>query len=193
MTPSDEIACDLLRRLVAGERELVPLHLAMLLEKSARLDRGDDSEGVEAHYRWILPSCLAGLRLSPETNDEIVAILCAEVSRNPDAALISTIAFIHSGLAVKTTAQIMTDPPRELTLSEYAIALSTLTPFLGLHLKEDPEFMSKDDLERLIQVVKNLQTAEASKTNEDKSAKHGIDHHAPHLLKSLAQLGIGAG
>jgi hypothetical protein len=81
MTSAREIALDLLKRLLAGERGEVPLHLAMLLEKSSPLGTPDD------HYRQILPPELVGLRLSSDTTEEIIATLCAEVSRNPDEAL----------------------------------------------------------------------------------------------------------
>jgi hypothetical protein len=189
MTDSREIAFDLLTRLLAGERDDVPWHLALLLEKSARLDRGDDLEGVEGDYRRILPAELASLRLSPETSKEIIATLCMEVSRNPDHFLISTSLSTGAELAIRTVSRILTNPPRPLVLSEYAIALSHLAKFLPSRLSKDSEFLPKSDLEQLSLVVMELQSVEGGETDEDKSARTTIRQFAPQLLKSLTRFG----
>lgn len=189
MTDSREIAFDLLTRLLAGERDDVPWHLALLLEKSARLDRGDDLEGVEGDYGRILPAELAALRLSPETSKEIIATLCMEVSRNPDPCLISTSLSTGADLAIKTVSKVLMNPPRLLTLSEYAIALSYLAKFLPSRLSKDSEFLPKSDLEQLALVVKELQKVERVETDEDKSARITIREFAPQLLDSLTELG----
>lgn len=189
MTDSREIAFDLLTRLLSGERDDVPWHLALLLEKSARLERGDDLEGVEDDYRRILPAELASLRLSPETSKEIIATLCIEVSRNPDHFLMSTCLSTGADLAIRTVSGILTNPPRLLTLSEYAIALSHLAKFLPSRLSKDSEFLPKSDLEQLALVVKELQKVERVETDEDKSARITIREFAPQLLESLTELG----
>lgn len=189
MTDSREIAFDLLTRLLAGERGDVPWHLALLLEKSARLDRGDDLEGVEGDYGRILPAELAGLRLSPETSKEIIATLCMEVSRNPDHFLISTSLSTGADLAIRTASGVLIKPPRLLTLSEYAIALSHLAKFLPSRLSKDAEFLPKSDLEQLALVVKELQNVEGGETDEDKSARTTIREFGPQLLKSLTRSG----
>ena len=88
MTPADQTAFDLTNKLVAGEDGEVSSHLAMLLEKSSPLA---DSE---EHYRCILPPELAGLTFSAETRDQIIAILCAEILRNPKESLIAG-DFVH--------------------------------------------------------------------------------------------------
>jgi len=185
MNSERDTATDLLRRLLAGERGQLPLHLAMLLEKASPLDSGDD------HYRQILPQELAELRLSPEAAEEIMATLCAEVSRNPDEALIAAISFTGSGLATKTVAAVLTNRPRPLTIGELDAALSLVAEYLPYHLAEDSEFLPKADLERLVQLAKELQNISEEETGRDRAARISIRHHAPQLLKRLTQLGIG--
>src|SRR5437870_7290781 len=148
MTSARDVATDLMRRLLAGERGEVPLHLGMLLEKSSPLHDSDEN------YRQILPPELADLRLSPETAEEIISTLCAEVSRNPDADLISAISCTGSDLATKTAAKVLTNPPRPLTMSEYSHALALVSEYLPYELDEDPEFLPRADLERLVQLAK---------------------------------------
>jgi hypothetical protein len=189
MADSREIAFDLLSRLLAGERDDVPWHLALLLEKASRLDRGDDLDAVEGDYRRILPAELASVRLSPETSKEIIAILCREISRNPDHFLISTSLSTGAALAIKTVSGILTNPPRPLTLSEYAIALSYLAKFLPSRLSKDSEFLLKSDLEQLALVVNDLQSFESGETDQDKSARATIRQFGPALLKSLTRSG----
>jgi len=176
---------DLTRRLLAGERGKVPLHLAMLLEKSSSLDAGDD------FYLWILPRALADLQLSQDTSEEIIAAVCAEISRNPDEALISVVSSTGSDLATKTVAKILAKPPRPLTMGEYSHALSLVTKFLPYCLEEDMEFLPKSDLERLVQLAKELQNSGGPETNEDRSARIMINNFAPQLIDRLKQLGIG--
>lgn len=157
MDDSREIALTLLNRLIAGERDDLPWHLALLLEKSFRLDRGDDFEEVEGDYRRILPHEFDNLRFSSETSREIIATLCAEISRNPDHYLISTSLSTGADLAIRTVSKILIDPPRQLSLCEYAIALSYLTKFLPSRINKDTEFLQKYELERLTLVVKEIQ------------------------------------
>jgi hypothetical protein len=101
MRSTREVAFDLLRRLLAGERGEVPLHLAMLLEKSSPCDHGDE------HYRQVLPPELADVRVSSEVNEQITTALCAEISHNPDQALIFTISFTGADQATKTATHIL--------------------------------------------------------------------------------------
>jgi hypothetical protein len=183
MNSAKETVFDLLRRLLAGERGQVPLLLAMLLERSSPLDSGDD------HYRQILPPELADVRLSPETAEEIMAALCAEVSRNPDAALIAAISFTGTELATRTVAKVLTNPPHPLTIGEADAALSLVTKYLPQHLAEDSEFLPKADLERLVQVAKELQNID--ETGTDTAERIGVKQHAGQLFERLTQLGIG--
>jgi len=182
MSPEREIGIDLLRRLLAGERGQVPLHLAMLLEKSSPLDSGDDP------YRQILPAELADLRLPDGTAQEIIAALCAEISRNPDEAFTSVISFSGADLATKTVAMVLANPPRALTINEYAYALSLVAKFLPYRLAEDPGFLPKADLERLVQIAKELQNVE--EREPDRADRVEVRHHAGNLLNALTRLGI---
>jgi hypothetical protein len=75
MTSEKEVGLNLLRRLLAGERENLPMHLALLLEKSSPLHADDE------HYRKILPVELADVRFSSDTAEKISSSLCAEVGR----------------------------------------------------------------------------------------------------------------
>ena len=184
MTPADQTAFDLTNKLVAGEDGEVSSHLAMLLEKSSPLA---DSE---EHYRCILPSELAGLTFSAETRDQIIAILCAEILRNPKESLIAGISFTGADSAIKTAVKILITPPRMLTLGEVWGALSLVTKFLPYRLSEDVEFLSKTELERLIQRVRELKSIEEGGAGEERSARVGIKVHAAEFLRSLSLYGI---
>ena len=182
MTPAREIALDLLRRLLGGERGDTPLHLGLLLEKSSTLDHGDE------HYRQLLPPQLAGLRLPSETHDEIIATLCQEVSQNPDAAFISVISFSGSDeAAVKVAVRILSDPPRRLTLTETCVALS-LALNLPIHLHQNPEILAKADLERLVDVLDELRSVEETGAGTERSARMCIRMHSANLATSLRGL-----
>jgi hypothetical protein len=183
MISAREAATNLLRRLLAGERGDVPMQLAMLLEKASPLDHGDD------HYRQILPSALADLRLSPEAAEEIMVALCAEVSRNPDQALMFVISFSGSDQATKTASRILTNPPRPLTMGEYGAALALVNLFLPYRLAQDSGFLSRADLEHLVQRVKELENVEEGEI--DRAERVHVRHLAPQLLERLGQLGIG--
>jgi hypothetical protein len=187
---ADDMAADLLKRLIAGERGLVPLNLAMLLEKSARLDRGDDPQDVEEHYRRLSLPEIENLRISRQAREEVVATLCAEIPRNPDDAMISVCAITGDESAVKTIVRILTSPPRALTLSEHAMALSHVTKYLPRYLGKGSNFLPKAELERLAHLVKDLGKLEAGRSDEDKSAQATIAHFSPQLLTSLERIGI---
>jgi len=180
-----EVALDLLRRLLAGERGKVPMHLAMLLEKSSPCDHGDE------HYRQVLPPELADVRLSPETNEEITGALCAEISHNPDQALIFTISFTGADQATKTATHILVNPPRPLTMSERRAALAVVNSYLPHRLAEHREFLQRADLEGLARVAEEIKNVEETGTNEeDRAARIGIRMHAAELLRSLRLHGI---
>ena len=184
MKSADTIANDLLRRLLAGERGVVPSHLGLLLERSSPGGHDDD------HYRQLLPAELVTERLSSETITEIVARLCEEASRNPDIYLVSTCAATRAEVALRTIARILINPPRLLTLWESAIALSYLAKDLPRYVKKDPQFLPKTELGRLNHLIKDLGKLEAGERDEDKSAQATIAHFAPQLLKSLERIGI---
>lgn len=182
MSSDKDVAINLMRRLLAGERGLAQSHLARLLERSSSLHDSDEL------YRSILPPELADIRLSKETCDEVVSTLCAEISRNPDEALISAISFSGADLATKTVAEVLASPPRPLTMSEYAYSLSLVSKFLGFCLQEDPEFLSKEDVARLVQLAKKLEEIEDDES--ERALRVEVKHHASNLLRSLAHLGI---
>lgn len=177
-----EIANDMLKRLLAGERGSLPSQLTMLLEKSSPMKDRDD------FYDSVLPPELSSLRLSPEDADQIVASLCQEISRNPDEALISAVSFAGSDLPTKTVAEVLANPPRSLTTSEYAYATSLVSKFLPLILKDNRQFLSEADLRKLIELAKDLQTLEETGPNMNWAGE--VKHHSDNLLKGLAHLGI---
>lgn len=185
MTFADEAAHDLLRRLLAGDRsEDASLHLAMLLEKSSPLASGDDV------YRQILPPELSDLRLSPETREEIISIVCQELSRNPTDFLISAISFTGADLPTRTAVNLLTNPPRPLSLGEIWGALSLVTKFLPYSLSRNPDFVPKADVEAVVGAAEGLQNIEETGTGSDRSARIGIKMHAAQLLRSLKLHGI---
>jgi len=185
MNSESEIALELLSRLLAGERGEVPSQLAKLLERSSPLDAGDD------FYRLTLPPNLAKVRFSPETRDELIATLCTEISRNPDEAFISAISFTGIDLATKSVAMALVNPPRPLTISEYSYALSLVAKFLPDRLAEDPEFLPKADLERLVQVVKQLQDLKAGDDAAERAVLNGTKIIAERFLKELKEVENG--
>ncbi len=185
MNSANEIAMDLLKRLLGGERGEVPMHLAMLLEKSSSL--ADSNE----NYRQILPPALADLMLSPETRDEIVRTLCAEISRNPDADLILAASYTAAELVTKTVADVLASPPRPLTMAEYANGLSLMSEYLADKLSENPQFLPKGELKRLIALAQELRNVEpVGAASEDPSIRFRVRHHAAGFLDRLAELRV---
>ncbi len=184
MTSGKDIATDLLRRLLAGERGQVGLHLSMLLEKAYPVAASDET------YRQILPPELADIHLSAETAKEITALICTEISRNPRESLISAVSFTGAEVATKTAANVLANPPRPLTMGEYASALSIVGKYLPGELSEQPEFLPKAELERLIQVAKQLKNVAETGTVAERSARITAKHHAAGLLESLRSRGI---
>lgn len=175
-----EVAFDLLGRLLAGEGDCVPLYLGMLLEKSIRAlnDNAQD-------YSWILPPELLEVELSRETIDEIEAVLCTEIAKDPREELISVATCTGSWLGTKTIAQVLANPPRAVTLGEWQVALGRLRPYLPIFLEEDPEFLPPGDLERLIAALKELQMVEDESVLP--SLLYGIRHHVDPLLEWLTR------
>jgi hypothetical protein len=157
----------------------------MLLQRSSPLRDSDD------FYRRILPPELSELRFSQETSDEVVAELCAKISRDPDEAFISSLCGVGVDLATRTVSKVLIDPPRPLTIREYSQALSLVNEYLPYCLEEDPEFLPKDDLERLFQTVTRVYNLKEGSTLEEESARNLIIYFAPKLLESLTLLGIG--
>jgi len=184
MSSATEVGMDLLRRLLAGERGQVPMHLAMLLEKSSPLDHGDE------HYREILPTELAELRLSRETSEEIIDELCAEISRNPDQALIFAVSFTGADQVTKTAALIFASPPRQLTMYEYHGVLALLSFYLPYRMAKNADLVSRDQLEQIVQLAEELQNVPETGTESERSATIGVKDHAAELLKSLRLLGV---
>jgi hypothetical protein len=88
-------------------------------------------------------------------------------------------------LATKTVALVLVDPPRPLTLNEYSYALSMVNEYLPSDLADDSEFLPKPVLDRLVEVVKQLQVVEGGRGIEDKFARQQIRYFGPKLLKTL--------
>jgi len=185
MNSERELAFELLRRLLAGERGEFQSYLTKLLEKSSPLDAGDD------YYRLTLPSDLAKVRFSPETRDEIIAALCAEISRNPDEAFISAVSFTGLSLPTKTVAMLIVNPPRPLTISEFSYALALVAEYLPYDLMEDPEFLPKTDLERLVQVVQHLPDVESGENEAERAVLNVTKITAERFLKVLNEIERG--
>jgi hypothetical protein len=175
-----DIAFDLLRRLLAGERECVSLRLGMLLEKSFQsLDGSDRRED----YAWVLPPEMLDVQLSAECLGEVIAAICKEISLDPKAAYFSVVNSLGLELPVRTAAMVLANPPRMLALEEYEVATGFLNKYLTYYLEENPEFLSRTDLGRLIEVFKALQMLEDV---EDPAANlYGIRHHADQLVERL--------
>lgn len=184
MSSAAEVGMDLLRRLLAGERGQVPLHLAMLLEKSSPCNHGDE------HYREILPLELAALRLSQETSEDIIDALCAEISRNPDQALIFAVSFTGADQATKTAARIFASPVRQLTMSEYHGLLALLGSYLPYRIAENADLVPRDQLERIVQLAEELQNISETGTESERSARIGVKVNAAELLKRLRLHGV---
>ena len=142
----------------------------------------------EDYYREVLPAELADVRLSPETMEEIVAILCTEISRNPDEAFISAVSFTGVDLATRTVAMVLTNPPRPLTMSEYTYAFSLVSKFLPFRLSEDPEFLPKSDVERLFNLSREFMNI--NEDGPDKGLRIEIRHHAGNLADGLARCAV---
>lgn len=184
MSSATEAGMDLVRRLLAGERGQVPLHLAMLLEKSSPLDHGDE------HYREILPTELAALRLSRETSEQIIDELCAEISRNPDQALIFAVSFTGADQATKTAALIFVSPPRQLTMDEYQGLLAILNSYLPYRMADKADLMPRNQLERIVKLAEELLNVPETGTDRERSATFGVKVIAAELLKRLRRHGV---
>ena len=156
MSSSDQIALALLNQLLAGERGIVPLQLAMLLEKSARLARGDEASQVAADYKDILLPELAGISITPQISEEIITHLCSAVSNDPDQALISVAAATGTRPAIKTLVKVLVVPPRALKLDELTVAFSCLSTFLPIYCSESPDFISREEVASLSKLVEGV-------------------------------------
>jgi hypothetical protein len=172
MNSGQEIATDMLRRLLAGERGSLPMHLSMLLEKASPLHNSDD------HYRQILPPELANIQVPLETVSEVTATLCREISRNQDSAFIAALSTTGGEHVTRSVAEVMIGPPRQLTMEEYGQGLGILYQYLPSCLTRDRKFLPQGKLDRLMQLLRNLQ----------KSDETPIRRHATYLLDQLADL-----
>lgn len=152
MTESRGTAHDLIARLISGERGEIPLHLSLLLERSLLIAGSDETQ-----YRWILPLELADIKLSAETRDEIISTMCARVLHEPDVAFLAVMSFAGTDLVTKTMATLLANPPRPLTLPEKAHALSIVAKYLPCNLAAHPQLLAKDDLTKLVSVLKELE------------------------------------
>lgn len=169
MTSSREIAYDLLRRVMAGERENVPMYLAMLLERSSTLRNSD------THYNQILPPELTSARISSEDVADIVSELCAAIRRNPDESLIAAVSTVGSREVTECVLQVLLGPPRQLTQQEYGQIVGILAAYLPGLLNRDPGLMSDVQASSL--------RRELEKFEEGSDA--ALKRHASQLLRGL--------
>jgi len=185
MSPAKGTALDLLKQLLGGERETTPLRLAMLLEKSSSLDHGDD------HYREfspeLLPRDLVHMRLSPEELDEITNVVCAEVLKNPDHALLFVMSHVETDQTIRTAVRVLVSPPRPMTILEYGAALGFVRACLGFQFARNREFLSGDELQRLIQLARELENTEESGDAYERSARLSAKIAAEDFLKTVTQ------
>ena len=150
MTDHKKIADDLLNRLLAGERGNLSMYLAMLLERSSPLQNSDE------HYRAVLPPSLADVKVPPGIAEEIIATLCLEISRNPDAAFIAAVSTTGAERVTKCVAEVLIDPPRPLTTQEYDQALGVMRAYLPACLDRNQLFLSSQERARFIERVREL-------------------------------------
>jgi len=177
--PNRQIAIELVKRLLEGDREGAPLQLSMLLEKSWLNESKDNS------YRKILPPELARITFSPELRDEVIAVLCDAIAHNPEEALLATLSFVGTEPAVRTMVNTLTHPPRPLTIAEFDIALSNVTKFLPKCLGDDPGLLPLTELTRLAHVVNERAT-----NDESGVERSSIRHFAPQLLNVLTKFRV---
>jgi hypothetical protein len=154
----------------------------MLLEKASALRDSAD------HYRWILPAELAGLELSEDAAGEISSALRAEVLRNPDEAFIAVLACGGDEASIQAVSRVLVNPPRALTMTEYGAALTFVKANLPYCLTQDPNFLSREDVETLLRLAAELKKVdvEEATTDRDRSARVRVRIYAADLIKGLA-------
>lgn len=172
MSAEKKTVTDLLSRLLAGERENLSMYLAMLLERSSPLHNSEE------HYRAVLPPSLADIKISPEIADDVVATLCLEISRNPDAAFIAAVSTTGAERVTKCVAEVLIDPPRPLTTQEYEQVLGVMRAYLPACLGRNQLFLSSQERARFIERLRELRHADQIIVKRD----------AAELLKQLDRL-----
>jgi hypothetical protein len=145
-----ETAFKLLKSLLEGQRGKIPLYIAMILEKSSRLRNSKE------HYRGIIPSELQEITLDPETSEEIVRTICAEVSQNPDAALLSAISTTGAPRVTRLATELLIRPPRQLATAELQQILGIIQSYLPSQLSEMPDILAQDAVDGLKRVLLGL-------------------------------------
>ncbi|MFZ1084497.1 MAG: hypothetical protein WAN35_05995 [Terracidiphilus sp.] len=162
MSSEDQIALALLNQVLAGERGILPLQLAMLLEKSARLARGDVASQVDADYKDILLPELVGINITNQIREDVIARLCIAVSNDPDQALISVVATTGTSAAIKTLVKVLVNPPRALKADELTVALSYLSTFLPILCVESPGFVSCEEVASISKLAEGILASKES-------------------------------
>ena len=150
MNDPRSIALSLMRRLLAGERGNVPMHLAMLLEKSSKL------RNTEEHYNQIIPSELQEVDLDPATAEEIIATICEETYHRPDAVLLSVLSTTGAPVVTQFMAKLLARPPRPLREDELRQAFGVLESYLSSQLADNPGFLEPDLKKALRQTAQEL-------------------------------------
>ncbi len=185
-TGAHAIAMSLLRRLLDGERGELPMCLGYLLERASSMRDSD------RFYRSVLPRELADVRLSPETRLEVIAALCSELLRNPDAALITVLSFSEEDLSIRAVASVLLNPPRCLTMGEFAGGLCLLKSNLPGCLGENSEFISIREVEELIRLATKLRdiAIDEGETDRERSLRNEVKIHSEYLIHGLTQAGF---
>lgn len=179
MITENEAAHNLVKRLMAGEQGTLPMHLALLLEKSSPLHNNDE------HYHKILPPELGKIRFSRATVEEVISTLCTEISRDPRWPIIAALSTTGTSKVTKTIATLLINPPRPLEVIEYGHALGILNTFLPLSLKECPNLISENELGNLRQLLALLERFADNEAN--KGERFTIKRDAGQLLRKLTE------
>lgn len=187
-TTANQIAIGLSKRLLNGERGELPRHLIYLLDKASTLRDSDE------FYRSVLPPEFASLQISPKTREGIISALCAEVTRNPDEALIAVMTSGGDDVSITTAATVMVKPPRPLTLPEFRALFGALKAHLPACLERMPNVIPRVEIESIIRLAKDFQSiaVEDGKTDREKSERNMIKIFTDDLLAGLDQLGFSA-
>jgi hypothetical protein len=185
-TRTHQIAIDLLRRLLDGERGDLPMYLGYLLDRASSMRDSDH------FYRSVLPPELAKVRISPETRLEVIAALCSELFRNPDEALISVLSFSEEDISIRAVASVLTNPPRSLTMRELGVGLGFLKAHLPACLGKNADFISTSEVKGLIRLATKLldTTIHAGETDRERSVRNQVKISAEYLIDGLAQAGF---
>jgi|GEM_PF-5332992 hypothetical protein len=151
MSDKNEIAQELADEILGGKENSKVMHLAALLEKSSLLRNSDD------HYAQFLPPDLAEVTIPNGQAQAIISKFCSEIRCNPESRYLAAVSLTGSEEVTKVVADTLTSPPRELTTLEVSHALGILNSFLPSTLAHSRNFLSAQNLNKLMVILKELQ------------------------------------